>query len=184
MCGRPGRSCGSRSEAGIRERGTGNGKAGDSGILTLVHEVRCPRPEHRCECGFDPRIPRFSVPRSPFPDPRPKLTAAPQSVICAVPCGNSSVGRARPCQGRGREFESRFPLHVWVQRFFHRVDPSSGQGCTSPSNASGIRSKRDVRRRRQPVTVCRGRPYNVRRSPSQEKTSVRRGFFVFSGTRS
>ena len=25
-------------------------------------------------------------------------------------CGNSSVGRARPCQGRGREFESRFPL--------------------------------------------------------------------------
>ncbi len=25
-------------------------------------------------------------------------------------CGNSSVGRARPCQGRGREFESRLPL--------------------------------------------------------------------------
>ena len=25
-------------------------------------------------------------------------------------CGNSSVGRARPCQGRGREFKSRFPL--------------------------------------------------------------------------
>ena len=25
--------------------------------------------------------------------------------------GNSSVGRARPCQGRGREFKSRFPLH-------------------------------------------------------------------------
>ncbi len=24
--------------------------------------------------------------------------------------GNSSAGRARPCQGRGREFESRFPL--------------------------------------------------------------------------
>ena len=27
--------------------------------------------------------------------------------------GNSSVGRARPCQGRGREFESRFPLQVF-----------------------------------------------------------------------
>ena len=27
-----------------------------------------------------------------------------------VLCGNSSVGRARPCQGRGRGFESRFPL--------------------------------------------------------------------------
>src|SRR5690554_683955 len=25
--------------------------------------------------------------------------------------GNSSVGRAQPCQGWGREFESRFPLH-------------------------------------------------------------------------
>ena len=25
-------------------------------------------------------------------------------------CGNSSVGRARPCQGRGREFEPRLPL--------------------------------------------------------------------------
>ena len=27
-------------------------------------------------------------------------------------CGNSSVGRARPCQGRGRGFESRFPLQL------------------------------------------------------------------------
>ena len=30
----------------------------------------------------------------------------------ATICGNSSVGRARPCQGRGREFESRFPLQI------------------------------------------------------------------------
>ena len=27
-------------------------------------------------------------------------------------CGNSSVGRAQPCQGWGREFESRFPLKM------------------------------------------------------------------------
>ena len=27
-------------------------------------------------------------------------------------CGNSSVGRARPCQGRGREVESRLPLFL------------------------------------------------------------------------
>ena len=26
------------------------------------------------------------------------------------PSGSSSVGRAQPCQGWGREFESRFPL--------------------------------------------------------------------------
>ena len=33
--------------------------------------------------------------------------------LCTIKqCGNSSVGRARPCQGRGREFESRFPLRV------------------------------------------------------------------------
>ena len=32
-------------------------------------------------------------------------------------CGNSSVGRARPCQGRGREFEPRFPLQVKVSEF-------------------------------------------------------------------
>ena len=29
---------------------------------------------------------------------------------CTNKRGSSSVGRARPCQGRGREFESRFPL--------------------------------------------------------------------------
>jgi hypothetical protein len=40
------------------------------------------------------------------------LTDSFESVRCAVSCGNSSVGRARPCQGRGREFESRFPLQV------------------------------------------------------------------------
>ncbi len=27
-------------------------------------------------------------------------------------CGNSSVGRALPCQGKGRGFESRFPLQI------------------------------------------------------------------------
>ena len=31
---------------------------------------------------------------------------------CCYRCGNSSVGRAQPCQGWGREFESRFPLHA------------------------------------------------------------------------
>ena len=36
-------------------------------------------------------------------------------------CGNSSVGRARPCQGRGREFESRFPLTVLSNTKNHTV---------------------------------------------------------------
>ena len=30
--------------------------------------------------------------------------------IYEINCGNSSVGRAQPCQGWGREFEPRFPL--------------------------------------------------------------------------
>ena len=28
-------------------------------------------------------------------------------------CGSSSAGRARPCQGRGRGFESRLSLKKW-----------------------------------------------------------------------
>jgi hypothetical protein len=42
--------------------------------------------------------------------------------------GNSSVGRARPCQGRGREFESRFPLQIHqtsvANRGFFVPDPA------------------------------------------------------------
>merc|ERR1712000_351774 len=30
--------------------------------------------------------------------------------------GNNSVGRAQPCQGWGREFESRFPLQFQVSQ--------------------------------------------------------------------
>ena len=61
-------------------------------------------------------------------------------------CGNSSVGRARPCQGRGREFESRFPLQLWrggrvvMQRTatprtpvrFRPAPPSPASGCSKP----------------------------------------------------
>ena len=33
-------------------------------------------------------------------------------------CESSSVGRARPCQGRGRGFESRLSLNVATVTFF------------------------------------------------------------------
>ena len=36
-------------------------------------------------------------------------------------CGCSSVGRARPCHGRGHEFETRHPLHVGCVRAKARV---------------------------------------------------------------
>ena len=42
-------------------------------------------------------------------------------ILCPV-SGNSSAGRARPCQGRGREFESRFPLQIHLLR---RTSPKS-----------------------------------------------------------
>jgi hypothetical protein len=65
------------------------------------------------------------------------LTDSFESVRCAVSCGNSSVGRARPCQGRGREFESRFPLQISAEapiersgllRLRHRI-PSAAFDC-------------------------------------------------------
>ena len=34
--------------------------------------------------------------------------------------GNSSVGRAQPCQGWGREFESRFPLQILLVYRLHK----------------------------------------------------------------
>ena len=34
-------------------------------------------------------------------------------------CGNSSVGRAQPCQGWGRGSESRFPLNFFLKQ--HQV---------------------------------------------------------------
>ena len=34
-----------------------------------------------------------------------------------APRGRGSVGRASPCQGEGREFESRFPLSLKVNRY-------------------------------------------------------------------
>ena len=52
-------------------------------------------------------------PRPEAPDARPHRGAAAveSTRICRDPCGCSSVGRARPSQGRCREFESRHPLH-------------------------------------------------------------------------
>ena len=35
-----------------------------------------------------------------------------RSILNIKLCGNSSVGRAQPCQGWGREFEPRFPLQI------------------------------------------------------------------------
>ena len=56
-------------------------------------------------------------------------------------CGNSSVGRARPCQGRGREFESRFPLQTKkasLLRGFFVVRP--GRTTKKSADRTGLHS--------------------------------------------
>ena len=45
-------------------------------------------------------------------------TFAPQlweTIAQKTSCENSSVGRAQPCQGWGRGFESRFSLHLFAR---------------------------------------------------------------------
>ena len=67
-------------------------------------------------------------------------------------CGNSSVGRAQPCQGWGREFESRFPLHLFQPRspgFFL-------SGCRQPDPWLGGRVV--MQRPAKPCTPVRFRP--------------------------
>ena len=67
-------------------------------------------PDHPCEknagkrkqqtlCAAESKKTRIFAPPCPAKAPARRTT-----------CGNSSVGRAQPCQGWGREFESRFPL--------------------------------------------------------------------------
>ena len=37
-------------------------------------------------------------------------------IVPTITCGNSSAGRALPCQGKCRGSESRFPLHFYLRR--------------------------------------------------------------------
>ena len=60
-------------------------------------------------------------------------------------CENSSVGRARPCQGRGRGFESRFSLRI--ARVVELVDTPDLKSCghfaragSSPASSTWKRS--------------------------------------------
>ena len=65
-------------------------------------------------------------------------------------CGNSSVGRVQPCQGWGREFESRFPLHL---KFIPRGLPrdkamgnyQGGEAQLSPLEESWVNTPDEVK---------------------------------------
>ena len=91
------------------------------------------------------------------------------SPLVRIFCGNSSVGRAQPCQGWGRGFESRFPLadkESGISRFFCIKDkyfinvcrPDGGMvdtkdlksfghyGCAGSSPAPGTENSADNRK--------------------------------------
>jgi hypothetical protein len=58
------------------------------------------------------------------------LIFAPRSALYHI-CGSSSAGRASPCQGEGRGFESRLPLlnHPYADGFFFDTPcPGGGTG--------------------------------------------------------
>ena len=71
-----------------------------------------------CPSGGIGRRKGFKIPRL---SGRASSSLASGTILKQLKCGNSSVGRARPCQGRGREFEPRFPLHF-------KICPSGGIG--------------------------------------------------------
>ena len=55
-------------------------------------------------------------------------------------CGTSSVGRARPCQGRGHEFEPRVPLQIiWIHLGGMAEWPCTGLQIRLPRFDSGFR---------------------------------------------
>ena len=72
-------------------------------------------------------------------------------------CGNSSVGRAQPCQGWGREFESRFPLHLRNYQF-----PKQTKTSPLESNLRGIFFLH---------TLLFTKPYNTKKREAAEPTT-------------
>ena len=73
--------------------------------------------------------------------------------------GNSSVGRARPCQGRGREFESRFPLQFWT----HVQTKPRSRGFVVFSRDRGMNPAVDTSSGRVAEWLCSGLQIRVRR---------------------
>ena len=85
--------------------------------------------------------------------------------IIAGSRGNSSVGRARPCQGRGREFESRFPLHTFL-RLSMSAGIKSGHpwpGFNTSCERSGILPRLSPRGRGQAAPRSRMESSSIRR---------------------
>ena len=71
--------------------------------------------------------------------------------------GNSSVGRAQPCQGWGREFESRFPLQLSL-RGFRRLRRGLNPAKTRARRGLRLSGRVVMQRPAKPSTPVRFRP--------------------------
>ena len=89
-------------------------------------------------------------------------------------CGNSSVGRAQPCQGWGREFESRFPLKsseaiiIWWLLLCFQYIPRTRDPAT-------VRSKID---KVYAILTATAGSSLVFRSKVQKQSSIGGSFFI------
>ncbi len=68
------------------------------------------------------------------------------SIIALVfnKCASGSVGRARPCQGRGRGFEPRLALFLFTRRQSEDMSVLAQDYPSAPANPSSL-AKRDAR---------------------------------------
>ncbi len=81
-------------------------------------EIPCPP---QAKEAAPAKVPSFFQPR--WKKERTNLFAFCKN-LCYNPqrrCGSGSVGRAAPCQGAGRGFEPRLPLHICSTRFRQRT---------------------------------------------------------------
>ncbi len=105
-------------------------------------------------------------------------------------CGNSSVGRARPCQGRGREFESRFPLqNLKVLVKYKRTQAGIAQlvehdlakvGVASSSLVSAPNLKVLVKHRRTQAGIAQLVEHDLPRSGSRVRVSFPAPILIYS----
>ena len=129
------------------------------------HRRPAPRPRAPRDLGrqrpVDPRVPRaLGAPPAHRPlvrrhrlrrsipalsSVRPQRSGSIWPAVSGRHCGCSSVGRARPSQGRCREFESRHPLHV-------RLPQARPERWPSPHSRPAECRSRTARRR---AAACR-----------------------------
>jgi hypothetical protein len=91
--------------------------------------------------------------------------------------GSGSVGRASPCQGEGRGFESRLPLH-----FFHPQAPARTAGPSSSGRTADFGSVNRGSNPRGPANLQRRRPAGKRRGDVPKWLRGRSAKPLFTGS--